>query len=153
MVAAGEGELTFVYSSPTSPPCLFSYELGTRRLEQVTAPGVELEGAVARRLSCVSRDGTRIPFRLVHRRDLDLARSSPTLVYGYGGWNVAFLPSYVGTPAPFVEAGGILVLPQLRGGGEHGWTWWNEGRLASKQNTFDAAEWLGFVMAELGMAT
>jgi prolyl oligopeptidase len=137
MVSAGENELTFVYSSPTSPPCLFQYGLGTGRLEQLTKPGVELEGAIARRLWCTGRDGTRIPFWLVHRRELDLARARPTLVYGYGGWNIAFLPSYVGGLAPFVEAGGIVVLPNLRGGGEYGWTWWNDGRLTHKQNTFD----------------
>src|SRR5262249_51328978 len=137
MVSAGDGDVTFVYSSPTSAPCLFRYELATHRLEQLTAPSVDLEGAVARRLCCSSRDGTRVPFWLGHREDLDLIRARPALVYGYGGWNIAFLPSYVAELAPFVEAGGIVVLPQLRGGAEHGWSWWNAGRFGAKQNTFD----------------
>jgi len=92
---------------------------------------------VTRRLACVSKDGTRVPLWLVHRSDHDLGRSGPTLVYGYGGWNIAFLPAYVGGLAPFVEAGGILALPNLRGGGEYGSTWWVQGQLAYKQNTFD----------------
>ncbi|HEY7421603.1 MAG TPA: prolyl oligopeptidase family serine peptidase [Gaiellaceae bacterium] len=137
MVVAGDGELTFVYSSLLSPPRAFRYRLGTGRLDQLGSARGDLDGIVAQRLSCTSRDGTRIPFWLVHRRGLDLTRSRPTLVYGYGGWNVAFVPSSIGVLAPFVEAGGILALPNLRGGGEYGWSWWEQGRLAQKQNTFD----------------
>src|SRR5262249_11800764 len=80
--------------------------------------------------------GTRVAFWLVHRRDLDPGRSHPVLVYGYGGWNVAFLPRYVGLLAPVVEAGGIVVVPNLRGGGEDGWTWGGQGRRTAKQDTF-----------------
>ncbi|MCI0636719.1 MAG: prolyl oligopeptidase family serine peptidase, partial [Actinobacteria bacterium] len=81
--------------------------------------------------------GVRVSFFLVHRSDLDLSRPQPTLLYGYGGWNVSLVPAYLGTLAPFVEAGGVFVLASLRGDGVAGREWWEDGRRERKQNTFD----------------
>ena len=75
-------------------------------------------------------------FWVVRRADAE--QPAPTLLHGYGGWNIAYgLPSYLGVLAPFVEAGGTLVLPHLRGGGEYGERHWHEARLEHKQRTFD----------------
>ena len=79
MVTTSEEDLIFVYSSPTSPPRVFRYELANRRVEQLGEAGGELEGMVTRRLACVSKDGTRVPVWLVHRADHDFEASAPTL--------------------------------------------------------------------------
>jgi prolyl oligopeptidase len=94
-----------------------------------------------------SRDGTQCPLFLVHRRGA-LARdgSHPTLLYGYGGFNVNILPHWEPQVAPFLEHGGVYAVAILRGGGEYGESWHQAGMLAHKQNVFDdfiaAAEWL-----------
>lgn len=92
--------------------------------------------SVSRR-DCPSRDGTRIPLWVVQRRDLGAEAALPTLVYGYGGWNNAFLPVYLGGFLPFLQAGGRVVLPNLHGGGELGRQWWQGGRGKVKARTVD----------------
>ena len=94
-----------------------------------------------------SRDGTQCPLFLVHKRGA-LARDGnhPTLLYGYGGFNIDILPHWEPQVAPFLEHGGVYAVAILRGGGEYGESWHQAGMLAHKQNVFDdfiaAAEWL-----------
>lgn len=93
-----------------------------------------------------SKDGTKISMFLVHRKGLVRNGDNPTNLNGYGGFNVAVTPQFVATQFQWFEAGGVLALPNLRGGGEYGDAWHEAGTLAKKQNTFDdfiaAAEWL-----------
>ncbi|MES1204511.1 MAG: prolyl oligopeptidase family serine peptidase, partial [Pseudomonadota bacterium] len=84
-----------------------------------------------------SKDGTEIPLFLVHRRDRDPAVPGPTLLYGYGGFNVDITPGWSPSVVPFLEKGGVYALAVLRGGGEYGETWHRAGMLAQKQNVFD----------------
>jgi prolyl oligopeptidase len=146
MVAASGNVFSFLFASHRSTAALYRYDVSSGELECLAEPALELAHLRVRRLACQARDGKRLPMWLVHRADLDLSKPHPTLLYGYGGWNVATVPSYVGWFVPFVEAGGVLVFPNLRGGGELGWDWWNQGRLRRKQGTFDdlyaAAEFL-----------
>jgi prolyl oligopeptidase len=93
-----------------------------------------------------SRDGTKVSMFLVHRRDLKKDGSHPVLLNGYGGFNVSMTPSFKSSLYPWLEAGGVYAMPNLRGGGEYGKRWHDDGRLGKKQNVFDdfiaAAEFL-----------
>ena len=93
-----------------------------------------------------SKDGTRIPMFLVHRRDLRRDGRNPTLLYGYGGFNVSLTPAFAAWVGPFLERGGVYAAANLRGGGEYGEAWHRAGMLDRKQNVFDdfaaAAEYL-----------
>ncbi len=93
-----------------------------------------------------SKDGTKIPMFLVHRKGLKLDGTNPTLLTGYGGFSVSSTPSFSARAALWVESGGVFALPNLRGGGEFGEAWHKAGMLEKKQNVFDdfiaAAEWL-----------
>ena len=136
MVAADGSALLFVFSSFARAPVLYRYEVAARRLEQLAEPAAEIPGLSSELRRCRSSDGAEVTFWVVRRAMSPTP--GPALLYGYGGWNIAHgLPSYLAELAPFVEAGGTLVLPHLRGGGEHGERQWHEGRLEHKQRTFD----------------
>jgi len=93
-----------------------------------------------------SKDGTRVPMYLLHRRGVDLDGLPPTLLYGYGGFDASLAPFYWPLALPWIEAGGILAVANLRGGGEFGEQWHRAGQREKKQNVFDdfiaAAQWL-----------
>ncbi len=93
-----------------------------------------------------SKDGTVVPMFVVRLADLSAKSPMPTLLYGYGGFNIALAPYFLARYMPFIEAGGVFAMPNLRGGSEYGEDWHREGMLANKQNTFDdfiaAAEYL-----------
>ena len=93
-----------------------------------------------------SKDGQKISMFVIHRKGLKLTGRNPTLLYGYGGFDVSITPFFWSTKFPFFEAGGVVAIPHLRGGGEYGAKWHQAGMLENKQNTFDdfiaAAEWL-----------
>jgi prolyl oligopeptidase len=113
---------------------------------QITAP-LDPNAFEVEQVRFTSRDGTQCPLFLIHARGA-LARdgSHPTLLYGYGGFNVNILPHWEPQVAPFLEHGGVYAVAILRGGGEYGETWHQAGMLGHKQNVFDdfigAAEWL-----------
>ncbi|MDP6934270.1 MAG: prolyl oligopeptidase family serine peptidase, partial [Myxococcota bacterium] len=93
-----------------------------------------------------SRDGTRIPMFLTHRKDLDTATTHPTLLYGYGGFNISLTPWFSVSNLVWMEMGGVYAVANLRGGGEYGEEWHDAGTVHNKQNVFDdfiaAGEWL-----------
>jgi prolyl oligopeptidase len=102
-----------------------------------------------------SKDGTRIPMFVMHKKGLVLDGSAPALLYGYGGFNRSLLPFFSSTAAWWLEQGGVFAVPNLRGGSEFGEEWHRGGMLANKQNVFDdfaaAARWLitnGYTRAE-----
>lgn len=137
-VSVGAGnEVVFVFSSLTRGPALYRADVARRSCEQLTVPASRLDAAVDDR-TAISSDGTRVPYRVVRRRDLEPAVPLPALVSVFGGFNVALVP---GWPSPllaaWVAAGGTLAIAHLRGGGELGPEWWHGGRLANKQNSFD----------------
>lgn len=130
-------EIVFVFSSPVESPALYSADVAKRSILRLTEPVVRLDALVHDR-SASSADGTQVRYRVVARTGTDLSRPRPAVIFGYGGFNVAFLPGWVGTVlAAWIEAGGVVVLAHLRGGGEFGSPWWHEGRLQHKQNTFN----------------
>ncbi len=93
-----------------------------------------------------SKDGTKVPIFIMHKKGVKLDGSNPALLYGYGGFNIGMSPSFIGLPATFVNRGGIYAIACIRGGDEYGERWHEDGMLKNKQNTFDdfiaAAEYL-----------
>jgi len=127
----------FAFSSLTIGWGMYSHTPGEDRIRTLKEPQVLLENAVVKDRGAVSADGTRVPYHLVHRDDLDSSLPQPTLIYAYGGWNSPLLPQFPGAMAAFVAAGGVFVHAHLRGGAEFGLEWWQSGRMRNKQNCYD----------------
>lgn len=153
MFVPGDGEVSFVYSTFEQSPAVYRYVVSDQLLEIVDPPAVVLEGLTVSLVWARSTDGVDVPAHVVHRSDLDLSTPHPTLLYGYGGFNVAQLPSYGHESAAWVQAGGIYVLAHLRGGSEFGRDWWHGGRRESKQRTFDDFYVIAEKLVELGWTT
>lgn len=133
-------DIFFDFETVTTAPTVFRYRATTsERTEfaRVETPFAQ-NAFVLQQRAAVSRDGTRVPYLLVHRRELDLQRGPhPTLLYGYGGFNVSLQPRFSRTLIAWLEAGGVYVQANLRGGGELGEAWHRAGQLERKQNVFD----------------
>jgi prolyl oligopeptidase len=137
IVAGGKDECTFVYSSLTQAPTVYRYDLNASRLETLVPPKLAIEGAATTEHHATSKDGTAILYRVAALGNDDLSAPRPTIIYGYGGYNVSWLPAYMSLAAAWVALGGVFVHTHLRGGGEFGTEWWQGGRMHTKQNTFD----------------
>ena len=144
----GQDEAFFAFSSLAQPPTIYRYRVSTggrdvwARLEvPIRSEDVEIE-----QVWYPSRDGTRIPMFVAHRKGLALDGNNPTLLTGYGGFNISIRPFFSARAAFWIENGGVFAVPNLRGGGEFGEAWHRAGMLDKKQNVFDdfvaAAEWL-----------
>jgi prolyl oligopeptidase len=138
----------FTFESSTVPQRIYAYHVETGECEEWSRAPVPFDGDPfqVRQVWYRSRDGTRIPMSIVHREGLALDGACPTLLHGYGGFNVSLTPRFRETAAVWIEAGGVFAVANLRGGGEFGEAWHRAGMLANKQNVFDdfvaAAEWL-----------
>ncbi len=131
--------LYFRYSSWVVAPATYCYNLRTHTLEklhQADCP-LDLGPYEGKQLWCTSKDGTRIPFFVVARKDLKLDGHNPTLEWGYGGFNIGFYPEFRASILPFVKRGGVWVYAAIRGGGEFGQAWHEGGRRANKQHSYD----------------
>jgi prolyl oligopeptidase len=134
----GEGETFYSFSSFATPPTIYRFDAETNRSEPFFTPKVAFdpEAYVTDQVFYPSKDGTPIPMFIVKRRDLPKG-PAPTLLYGYGGFNISLTPGFSATRIAWLEQGGVLVVANLRGGGEYGKDWHDAGRLARKQNVFD----------------
>jgi prolyl oligopeptidase len=134
----GEAETFFSFSGFATPPTIYRFNTDTNRSEAFFAPKVAFDPAAYEtdQVFYPSKDGTPIPMFIVRRRDLPNG-PAPTLLYGYGGFNVSLTPSFSATRMAWLEQGGVLAIANLRGGGEYGKAWHDAGRLARKQNVFD----------------
>lgn len=131
-------EISFTFSTPISSPAVYRYQVLEDRLTLVTPPAVELEGFAVRQITALSSDGTPVPATVVVPKDhVPGGPALPTVVEGYGNFGLALLPSFNSFAIPVLEAGGAYVTAHLRGGGEFGLEWWEQGRLQHKQRTFD----------------
>ena len=138
LIGTASDSFTFVFSNHTRSGAVYRYFVGSGELVCLSEPAFDLSAeTVTTRLEARSTDGKSVRMWVVHRRDLDLSEPRPTLMYGYGGWNIAFMPVFYGALTALLDAGGVLVFANLRGGGELGWDGWQEGRLTEKQRTFD----------------
>ncbi|MDX6594043.1 MAG: prolyl oligopeptidase [Gaiellales bacterium] len=138
LVATDGNDVIFVRSSFDQPPSVIRTD-GEALDSEARAEGAGSVVAELRRAP--SSDGYQVSYWLVRSRDMvERGAETAALIFGYGGWNIAMgLPGYLDEFTPFVDAGGALVFPHLRGGSEHGDTQWQDGRLAVKQHTFDDA--------------
>jgi prolyl oligopeptidase len=148
---SGRWESTEAFLSFTSfvtPPVIHRYDTdkGVGELWFKANVPVDAGAFEVKQVRYPSKDGTEIPMFLVHRKGIRLDGDNPTLLTGYGGFNLSRTPSYSAATALWAEAGGVYALPSLRGGGEFGEAWHQAGMLEKKQNVFDdfvaAARWL-----------
>ncbi|BAK68211.1 prolyl endopeptidase [Sphingobium sp. SYK-6] len=146
---SGDPETFFSFSSFTTPSTVYRYNVETGETSVFAEPRLPFDpdAYVTEQVLYPSKDGTMIPMQIIRRRDLALAaRSAPTLLYGYGGFNISQTPGFSPTRFAWIEQGGVLAIASLRGGGEFGKAWHDAGRLSNKQNVFDdfiaAAEYL-----------
>ncbi|MCI0340846.1 MAG: prolyl oligopeptidase family serine peptidase [Planctomycetales bacterium] len=141
-------EAVFDFQSFFVPPALYLYRAATGEVSEfLRLPGsVDASPFEANQVTYKSRDGTDVSMFLVHRKGLRRDGTHPTLLYGYGGFNVSMTPGFGSGLLAWLERGGVYAMPNLRGGGEYGEEWHKAGMLARKQNVFDdyvaAAEWL-----------
>jgi prolyl oligopeptidase len=141
-------ELFFGFSSYTVPPSVYRLDLATERqtLWRRVEADVEPDRYEVRQVSLPSRDGTEVTMFLVHRRGLVRDGEAPTYLTGYGGFNISMTPAFSRSLLLWLEHGGLVAIPNIRGGGEYGESWHQGGMLDRKQNSFDdfiaAAEWL-----------
>lgn len=140
--------LFYTFSSFTFPPTIYKYDIASGKSEVFHKTEVKFnpEDYVARQVFYNSKDGTKVPMFIVHRKGLRQDGQNPTYLYGYGGFNISRLPSFSPTIIVLLENGGVYAMPNIRGGGEYGEEWHRAGMLLNKQNVFDdfiaAAEYL-----------
>ncbi len=132
-------ETFYSFASFNRPAVIYRYDAATNRSTVFAEPELPFDPATVevRQVFYNSKDGTRVPMFLIHRRDLDLTQAQPTLLYGYGGFNAPELPRFQPRWMTWVDLGGILAVANIRGGGEYGQAWHDAGRRANKQNVFD----------------
>lgn len=141
-------EMFLQFFSFLYPPTILRYDFAGGELHVQQQPQLDFDPDryVTTQVFYTSKDGTQAPLFLTHRQDLILDGSHPTLLYGYGGFNINMTPLFSPTRLAWIERGGVYAQACLRGGNEYGEAWHEAGMLANKQNVFDdfiaAAEWL-----------
>lgn len=141
-------ETYYAYTSYTSPTTIYRYDIarGTSEVWRQAKTAFDGSAFETKQIFFTSKDGTRVPMFVTHRKGLELNGQNPTLIYGYGGFQGVETPGYSTSWASWLELGGVLAVVNLRGGAEYGNAWHDAGRLHNKQNTFDdfigAAEYL-----------
>ena len=141
-------ETFYRYTSFDTPPSIYRYDVVSGQSTLLHRPKLAADPALfeVRQVFFPSKDGTRVPMFLAHRRGLRLDGSNPTLLYGYGGFNVAQTPNFSPFRLAWMEMGGVFALANLRGGSEYGEEWHEAGTRTKRQNVYDdfiaAAEWL-----------
>ncbi|HNR92682.1 MAG TPA: prolyl oligopeptidase family serine peptidase [Dokdonella sp.] len=135
----GDQESYFGYTSYTDVPSIYRLDLASGRSERVIAPDYPLDTSVftTRQVFYTSRDGTRVPMFINSRKGLRLDGNNPTILYGYGGFNISRTPAFSPAVIAWLERGGVYVEANLRGGGEYGRAWHEAGTKLNKQNVFD----------------
>jgi prolyl oligopeptidase len=141
-------ELLFGFQSFTTAPTVYRVDLKTRQTKLWDKVQADIDPAryEVEQVTYPSKDGTRITMFLAHRKGLERTGKNPTLLYAYGGFNISMTPLFSASRFLFLEQGGLIATPNLRGGGEYGEGWHQAGMLGKKQNVFDdfisAALWL-----------
>ena len=141
-------ETFYSFSSYTSPGVIYRYDIASGRSTVYRQAKIDFDGSPyeTKQVFVSSKDGTRVPMFITHRKDLKLDGTTPCLLYGYGGFNISMTPGFSVGRAVWLERGGILCVANLRGGGEYGADWHKAGTKLHKQNVFDdfiaCGEWL-----------
>ncbi len=141
-------EIFYTYTSFDYPPAIFRYNISTGKTDTFRKSEVKINADNYQTVQSffTSKDGTKVPLFITYKKGLKLNGNNPTLLYGYGGFNIPLTPSFSISNAFFLEQGGVSVIVNLRGGSEYGESWHKAGMLEKKQNVFDdfigAAEFL-----------
>ncbi|HVG39449.1 MAG TPA: prolyl oligopeptidase family serine peptidase, partial [Pyrinomonadaceae bacterium] len=141
-------ETFYSFTNFTRPPSIYRYDLRSGATTLFRQPKLEFrpEDYETKQIFYASKDGTRVPMFITHKKGIKLDGSNPTYLYGYGGFTVSLTPAFSPANLVWMEMGGVFAMPNLRGGGEYGEEWHLAGTKARKQNVFDdflaAAEWL-----------
>jgi oligopeptidase B len=133
--------LRFAYSSMTTPAEIYDYDMANRertlRKRQEIPSGHDPADYVTTRIMAPSHDGAEVPVSILHRRDLVRDGSAPLLLYGYGSYGMAMPASFSANRLSLVDRGFVYAIAHIRGGSDKGWSWYLDGKLAKKTNTFD----------------
>ncbi len=138
----------YSFTSYTQPNSIYRYNMQTGESSLFRQPSLDFspDDYETRQIFYSSKDGTQIPMFISHKKGLKLDGQNPTILYGYGGFNISLTPSFSPSTIVWMELGGVYAVPNLRGGGEYGEEWHQAGMKLNKQNVFDdfiaAAEWL-----------
>jgi prolyl oligopeptidase len=141
-------ETFYVFSSFATPPSIYRYDLITGQSKLIRRANVKFnpDDYEVKQIFYPSKDGTKVPMFITAKKGLKLDGSNPTLLYGYGGFNIPLTPSFSISRIAWLELGGVFAQANLRGGGEYGKEWHEAGTKLHKQNVFDdfiaAAQWL-----------
>jgi prolyl oligopeptidase len=143
-----EKELYFRFTNYHTPSVIYKYDVESRQSKLYWEPSIDFVSSdfVSKQIFYTSKDGTEVPMIITHKKGINYDGANPTILYGYGGFNVSLTPSFSITRAVWLEQGGVYAVANLRGGGEYGKEWHNAGTQMNKQNVFDdfiaAAEYL-----------
>ena len=138
----------YSFTNYNTPSSIYKYNVDTGKSEVYWKPSIEFNSGdyESKQVFYTSKDGTKVPMIITHKKGVELNGKNPTILYGYGGFNISLNPSFSITNAVWMEQGGIYAVPNLRGGGEYGKKWHKAGTKMQKQNVFDdfiaAAEYL-----------
>jgi prolyl oligopeptidase len=144
-----DSDVTFyTFTSFTTPAVIYSYDIKANKSSVYEKANINFntDDYETKQIFYTSKDGTKVPMFIVHKKGIALDGKNPTLLYGYGGFNISLTPSFSISRCVWLEQGGIVAIPNIRGGGEYGEEWHKAGTLMRKQNVFDdfiaAAEYL-----------
>jgi prolyl oligopeptidase len=138
----------YSFTNYKTPASIYTFDIETGLSELYWRPEIDFnsDGYVSKQVFYASKDGTKIPMIITHKKGINLDGKNPTILYGYGGFNISLNPSFSVANAVWLDQGGIYAVPNLRGGGEYGKNWHTAGTQMNKQNVFDdfiaAAEYL-----------
>ena len=141
-------ELYFSFSNYYTPGSIYSFNPDNGEYDLYWKPKIEFNSSeyTSKQVFYESKDGTKVPMMITHKKDLVLNGKNPTILNGYGGFNISRTPGFSVSNAVWMELGGVYAVPNIRGGGENGKKWHNSGTKLNKQNVFDdfiaAAEYL-----------
>lgn len=141
-------EVYYSFTSFTYPQTIFKYNIATGKSTEYVRPKVQFnpDDYETKQVFYQSKDGTKVPMFIIHKKGLELNGKNPTLLYAYGGFNISLTPGFSASRIVWLENGGVYAQPNLRGGGEYGEKWHEAGTKMKKQNVFDdfiaAAEYL-----------
>lgn len=143
-----ETELYYSFTNYVTPGSIYKYNMAEGTSELYSQPEIDFnpDNYESKQVFYTSKDGTKVPMIITHKKGLKMDGKNPTILYGYGGFNISLTPTFSITNAVWMEQGGIYAVPNLRGGGEYGKEWHKAGTKMKKQNVFDdfiaAAEYL-----------
>ena len=132
-------DLYYTFTSFTYPPTIFKYNVASGKSTEYERPAVKFnpDDYETKQVFYTSKDGTKIPMFIVHKKGIELNGKNPTWLYAYGGFNISLTPGFSTSRIVWLENGGIFAQPNLRGGGEYGEEWHLAGTKMKKQNVFD----------------